>query len=91
MQNLLAAELDCNMVKKAHALLQQKSDELDEVEPAVGRANVFPFYSAKVGKSKSTIVLGNTGVCPNAFTPLLYFQEIFGRYMSLIRANFMGM
>lgn len=51
------------MIKKAHALLQQKSDELDEGEPAVGSANVFPAYLAKVGKTNSIGVLGNAGVC----------------------------
>lgn len=79
------------MMKKAHALLLEKSNELHEVEPAVGTANVFPFSLAKVGMSNSTIVLGNTGVCPNPFTPLLHFQETFGRYMKLIRASFMSM
>lgn len=90
MQNLLAALLDYNMMKKA-PVLQQKSNELNEVESAVGSANVFPFYLAKVGKTNPASVLRNTGVCPNPLTLILYFQAIFGRYMSLIRASFMGM
>ena len=43
-------------MKKA-PVLQQKINELNEVESAVGSANVFPFYLAKVGKTNPSTCL----------------------------------